>query len=172
MGEIEIVKVADSHLIKTIVLLAKEIWTEHFTPIIGKAQVDYMLEKFQSEKAITRQIKNEGFLYYLLKQGKEYIGYMGVVPDEAGGELFLSKIYVKSGRRRKGYGKEAIEFVEDLAKQKKLNKIALTVNKNNTIAIEAYRKMGFKNAGSVITDIDGGFVMDDYRMEKSLAGYL
>ena len=49
-----------------------------------------------------------------------------------------------------------------------LGKITLTVNKNNAIAIEAYRKMGFENAGSIVTDIGGGFVMDDYKMEKSV----
>lgn len=129
-----------------------------------------MLEKFQSEKAIARQIKNEGFLYYLLKRDKSYIGYIGIVPDKDKGELFLSKIYIKSDERQKGYGKKALQFVEELAKQRKLNRITLTVNKNNTSSIEAYLKMGFKNVGSVVTDIGGGFVMDDYRMEKFLFG--
>jgi hypothetical protein len=27
--------------------------------------------------------------------------------------------------------------------------------------------MGFKNAGSIVQDIGGGFVMDDFRFEKS-----
>ena len=35
----QIIEVAD---------LANTIWTEHFTPLIGSAQVYYMLEKFQS----------------------------------------------------------------------------------------------------------------------------
>ena len=42
--------------IKAIVEMAKEIWTEHYTPIIGKDQVDYMLDKFQSNDAISGQI--------------------------------------------------------------------------------------------------------------------
>jgi ribosomal protein S18 acetylase RimI-like enzyme len=170
MDEIEIIEVFDSRLINTVVLLAKEIWTEHFTVIIGKAQVDYMLEKFQSEGAITQQIKNKGFLYYLLKLDKNYIGYMSIVPNKSSGELLLSKIYVKADERQKGYGKKALQFVEKLAKQRKLNRITLTVNKNNTSSIEAYLKMGFKNVGSVVTDIGAGFVMDDYRMEKFLPG--
>lgn len=40
--------------------LAREIWTDHFTPIIGSAQVEYMLEKFQSPDAMTRQISGGG----------------------------------------------------------------------------------------------------------------
>ena len=35
--------------------LAQEIWTEHFPPIIGPAQTAYMIETFQSAKAIHRQ---------------------------------------------------------------------------------------------------------------------
>ncbi len=51
--------------IETVARLACEIWNQHFIPIIGKAQVDYMLEKFQSKRAISEQIEN-GYSYYLL----------------------------------------------------------------------------------------------------------
>lgn len=148
-----------------VVSLACEIWNEHFTPIIGKAQVDYMLEKFQSKKAITEQIEN-GFLYCLIKINHDSIGYMGVHPEDD--ELFLSKIYIRSSERGKGYGRKAIQFLEKLAGEKGLKKITLTVNKNNTDTIQAYEKFGFENTGSVVQDIGDGFIMDDYRMEKML----
>jgi diamine N-acetyltransferase len=31
---------------------AREIWLDHYVPIIGREQVDYMLDKFQSERAV------------------------------------------------------------------------------------------------------------------------
>ena len=71
--------------------LAYEIWNEHFTHIIGKAQVDYMPEKFQSRETISEQIK-KGFLYYLIRINNHSIGYMGIHPKQD--ELFLSKIYI------------------------------------------------------------------------------
>jgi ribosomal protein S18 acetylase RimI-like enzyme len=143
--------------------LAKEIWAEHYTPLIGREQVGYMLERFQSGQAIAEQIRT-GLLYFLIGEDGEFIGYIAVQPR--GDELFLSKIYVKSSHRGKGHGKKAIKFIEELAKEKGLRKIVLTVNKNNIIAIRTYEKAGFKNLGSVIQEIGGGFVMDDYRMEK------
>jgi RimJ/RimL family protein N-acetyltransferase len=143
--------------------LACEIWNEHFTPIIGKAQVDYMLEKFQSRKAISEQIKN-GFLYYLITIKNDSIGYIGIHPKQD--ELFLSKIYIRSSERGRGYGRKAIQFLEKLAREKGLRKITLTVNKNNTDTIKAYEKFGFRNIGPVVQDIGSGFVMDDYGMEK------
>lgn len=151
--------------IEVVVNLANEIWNEHFTPIIGKAQVDYMLEKFQSRKAISEQIEN-GFLYYLVRINKNSIGYIGIYPKQD--ELFLSKIYIRSSKRGKGYGRKAIQFLEKLAQEKGLRKITLTVNKNNTDTIKAYEEFGFKNLGSVVQDIGNGFIMDDYGMEKTI----
>ena len=46
--------------------LATDILREHFDPIIGKAQNDYMLEKYQSIPAIQEQFK-KGYLYFWVK---------------------------------------------------------------------------------------------------------
>ena len=159
------VPVATDEQIAIVESLAREIWTEHYTPIIGRQQVDYMLDRFQSRQAIHDQIKG-GVLYFLIRAADVFIGYMAVQPKED--ELFLSKIYVRSSDRRKGYGRRAVRFAESLAKERNLRKVVLTVNKNNVDSIKAYERTGFKNAGSLIQDIGNGFVMDDYKMEKTL----
>ena len=157
--------VSGKNQIEIIAGLAHKIWNEHFTPIIGKAQVDYMLEKFQSKKVITEQIEN-GFLYFLIKNNNAHIGYIGVLPEEK--QLFLSKLYITSAERGKGHGRKAIEFLEQLAIEKGLSKISLTVNRNNSATIKMYQKLGFKNRGSIVQDIGNNFVMDDYKMEKDV----
>lgn len=157
--------VSAENQIEIIVGLAYEIWNEHFTPIIGKAQVDYMLEKFQSKKVITEQIEN-GFLYFLIKNNNDYIGYLGVLAKD--NRLFLSKLYIVSAERGKGHGRKAIAFLEKLAIDKSLSKISLTVNKNNSTTIKTYIKLGFENRGSIVQDIGNNFVMDDYKMEKDI----
>ncbi len=167
MGDIDIkeVKASDGVLIRTVERLAREIWSEHYTPIIGKDQVEYMLDKFQSRKAISGQIEN-GFLYYAVRRGDDYIGYLGVLPKRDTGELCISKIYIRSEERGKGYGKKAMEFIDDVARRESLDRMTLTVNKDNAGSIKAYRRMGFRIVDSIVQDIGGGFVMDDYRMEK------
>ena len=159
------IEVLTEEQIEIVESLAEEIWTEHYIPIIGKEQVDYMLDRFQSKESISDQIRS-GFLYFLIGKDNQFIGYIGVQPK--GDELFLSKIYIKASERGKGLGKKAIQFIERLAKEKGLRKIALTVNKNNSDAINAYERLGFENLGSVIQEIGGGFIMDDYKMEKTL----
>ena len=42
--------------IETLAALADEIWHEFFPGIISDAQVDYMVEKFQSAPAMRQQI--------------------------------------------------------------------------------------------------------------------
>lgn len=159
-------EVCTAHDVAMVASLAKEIWTEHYTPIIGSAQVEYMLANIQSEPAIRRQIDHKRFLYFLIESDHEPVGYIGV--QRGDGELFLSKVYVRASERGRGLGGEAIRFVTALAKTLGAEKIALTVNKNNTAAIASYEKYGFRNLGSTVKDIGGGFIMDDFRMELEL----
>ena len=168
------IPVSTGHQIEIVETLAREIWPGHYDPVIGEKQVDYMLDKFQSAAAIKGQI-GAGALYFLIKAAQEsegeatphYIGYLAVEPG--GEDLFLSKIYVKASLRGRGYGRKAVQFAEAIARESRACKIVLTVNRNNAGSIRAYEKMGFINTGPVVKDIGGGFVMDDYRMEKNIA---
>ena len=160
-----IIPVCDEHLIDAVALLAAEIWTEHYTPIIGPRQVEYMLDKFQSSSAISKQI-SENFLYYKIEINDQHVGYFGLEPKND--QLFLSKLYVRSSHRGKGFGSKALEFIENLAIQQGLKKIVLTVNKHNSVTIEKYLKMGFRNIGPIVTDIGNGYVMGDFILEKFL----
>jgi ribosomal protein S18 acetylase RimI-like enzyme len=143
--------------------LAFEIWTEHYTPIIGTPSVNYMLKKFQTATAIENQILDGVDYYKLIFEGK-LSGYLAFYKKES--FLFLSKIYVLKSFRGKGIGKIAMKFVEEKAKELNCKGISLTVNRENTNSIKAYKKMGFVNTGTNIADIGEGFVMDDYLMEK------
>ncbi len=152
--------------VKKFACLTSEIWHEYWTCILSDEQIDYMVEKFQSEKAIFEQIQNENYLYFYIIDDNQTAGYIGISkkPDY----LFLSKLYMKKEFRHKGIGTQAFEFIKDFAEKNNYKKIRLTVNKNNKNTIEAYIKWNFKIIDSVVTDIGSGFVMDDYIMEYEL----
>ena len=164
----EIVEVCTEAQIVEVARLAREIWREHYTPIIGQAQVEYMIEKFQSEKAITEQIAN-GYEYYLLVADKKNVGYLAIMQNKDESSLLLSKIYVMKAMQGYGYGREMLLFTENLCRQRHIKTLWLTVNKNNNASIAWYLHRGFTNAGPIVQDIGGGFVMDDFRMEKMIA---
>ncbi|MFD1162431.1 GNAT family N-acetyltransferase [Hwangdonia seohaensis] len=144
--------------------LADTIWREHYIPIVGKPQIDYMLEKFQSAKAIKNQIVNEGFEYFIMYFNKKPAGYLAIKKEKE--HLFLSKIYVLRSHRGKKIGKAAMLKAEEKAKAYHLKVIRLGVNINNTNSIKAYEKLGFIKVSTFVTDIGNGFVMDDFIMEK------
>ncbi len=161
--------VSDKQSIETVVSLAAKIWNATFPPIIGKSQTDYMLKRFQSEEAIALQIEKEGELYYLLNCGNDCVGYMSLIPKPASEELHISKFYIIPTEQHKGYGRQALGLIEKFAREKKLKKLVLNVNKSNKSAIDAYKKYGFFVLGSVVVDIGKGFVMDDHKMTKMVS---
>ena len=149
--------------IKDFAKLTSEIWHEYWTCILSDEQIDYMVDKFQSENAITNQINNENYTYFYIMYDNQKAGYIGLSDKQD--YLFLSKLYLKKDYRHKGLGKEAFNFIKQFAQNNGYNKIQLTVNKYNENTINAYNKWGFKTVDSVITDIGNGFVMDDFIME-------
>lgn len=164
---LKIISVNESIFIEKTAQLADEIWHQHFSPIIGKDQVNFMLAKFQSESAISEQIES-GWLYFLLKQRDEFVGYVGLVPDADNKQLMLSKLYVKQSVRRQGLGKYLLDFVEEKCRSEGYDLLWLTVNRRNHGPIDFYKKLGFTIVDGKIKDIGGGFVMDDYIMQKRL----
>ena len=165
---IRFIKVHSKQEITDVSTLAQEIWQEHYVPIVGQAQIDYMLEKFQCEEAIERQLSDK-YEYYSVLYDAQYIGYMALLPNPNDTSLMISKIYVKKSHRGSGLGKQMLQFVERLCKKRKIRQIWLTVNKHNTHSIEWYLRMGFTNKEAIVQDIGAGFVMDDFRMKKSIS---
>ena len=155
---------ADIH---AVVDLADEIWREHYTPLIGKEQVAYMLERFQSFEAIAAQVA-DGCEYVLARTDGRDAGYTAIRP-ESDGTVFLSKLYVLKELRGQGIGRAMYDHILSRCRACRVETLWLTVNKNNVDAIAAYRALGFVVSAAIVTDIGNGFVMDDYRMELRVA---
>ncbi|MDX1681466.1 MAG: hypothetical protein R3242_12145 [Akkermansiaceae bacterium] len=86
---------------ETVADLAERCWRPHYTPIIGEAQVDYMLAKFQSASAILEQLA-EGRDYRILEADIP-LGYLAT--DLKEDHLFLSKLYLLPEAQGKGAGR-------------------------------------------------------------------
>jgi GNAT superfamily N-acetyltransferase len=171
---LQFVPVNTPEQLATVAGLAHEIWYEFYVPLIGRAQVDYMVGKFQNAAAMQSQI-DQGYEYFLVQQEDTAgsaparvrdIGY-AAVQEQADGALFLSKFYLHKSARGAGTGRKCMEFIEGLARRRGLSLLWLTVNKGNP-SVQAYQRLGFRIAADLVMDIGGGFVMDDYRMEKPL----
>ena len=99
MNTLEFEKADTKEKIKQLADTADEIWHEYFTCILSESQIDYMVDKYQSEKAVTEQIANKNYSYFLVRLGEILIGYVGISPEEETKRLFLSKFYLKKNAR-------------------------------------------------------------------------
>ncbi|MGX7394317.1 GNAT family N-acetyltransferase [Carnobacterium mobile] len=162
---IQLKKVTTQKEAQTVAQLAKEIWEEHYTAILGEQQVAYMLANLQSETAIFNEL-TQGKEYFLVQSNHTIVGYISyqLLPDQ----LFLSKLYLKQTERGQGTGRLLIEQLKDIAAKNKKEQLVLTVNKYNTNTIAAYKKFGFELVKEQVADIGGGYVMDDYVLQYRL----
>lgn len=166
MNQNQIVPAKTDEAIREIAVLAEEIWNQHFVPIIGKSQVDYMVEKFQSYPALKKQIQEDGYEYFQIQCQHMPAGYIGIHAEDT--SLFLSKLYIKKDFRGRHLATEALLFLVNLCKERTLKKIWLTCNKYNRNTLAVYDHLGFKITDEQVADIGNGFVMDDYILTYEL----
>ena len=167
--------------------VAHDIWFEYWPALIGQAQTEYMVKNMQSLAAITRDISEVGYRYWLLfdeegtcvgytsslaedfsddPQGAEATKHGAEIAKLASKRLFISKIYLYANERGKHYASRVLEFYEQLCRDEGLQAMYLTVNRGNELGIRAYLGRGFQTIEEVAADIGEGFVMDDYIMCK------
>lgn len=149
-------------------MIASAIWHECFPGIITLEQIDYMVERFQSNEAMCRQILEENYRYFFICDGEEICGYTGFRPEPEEGRMFLSKLYLRADCRSRGLASKTIDRLCEICRREGLERIRLTVNINNTQAINVYLHKGFVIAFDQKADIGSGFFMDDHVMELEI----
>lgn len=162
---------------KALAEIAGEIWRGYWPSIIGEEQTEYMIEQFQSYKAIRKYMKKHDYEYWFLVateddgeggSAKTIVGFTGGRSETDTNRFFISKIYLHPEARGHGYARRVVEFYEDLCFARGHKAMYLTVNKYNDLGIRAYNGIGFETIDAVETDIGHGFIMDDYIMELKL----
>ena len=148
--------------------LAREIWVRHYTPIIGIAQIEYMLEQRYCPSVLRAELECGDIGWDLLFVAGAMHGFASYFAEDDGQTLKLDKLYIHPGRQRSGHGQRMLEHVIDEGRALGCTKLSLAVNKRNASAVAAYDKWGFRVEQSVVKDIGGGFVMDDYIMARDL----
>ncbi len=147
--------------------LAHTIWYAHYPGIITVEQIEYMLADGYSTEKIRHEMETEGISWLLVQLDGEAVGF-AAFGDYVDGCAKLHKLYLAPDQHGRGWGSRVLEEVERLATESGYRQIVLNVNKHNTKAIHCYQRCGYQVLESVVNDIGGGFVMDDYIMGKQL----
>jgi ribosomal protein S18 acetylase RimI-like enzyme len=142
--------------------MAWDIWMEYYPSVVRGDNIEYILNKFQTEEAIRQQIL-DGYVYFFILDGDIKAGYASFQPR--GDALYISKYYVSKDFRGKGLGSKAMEYMVEKGKEMKMRKAFLNVNRFNTLSINVYEHLGFVIVKEDKIDIGDGYFMDDYLME-------
>jgi len=148
--------------------LARETWLQHYPPIIGLAQTEYMLRQRYEPAVIRAELASGTSWWDVLRDDGALRGFAASFPSESADALKLDKLYVHPASHRRGFGERLVQHVCERGFELGYRGVILAVNKRNDNAIAAYRKYGFEIVDAVVKEIGGGFVMDDYIMERQV----
>jgi ribosomal protein S18 acetylase RimI-like enzyme len=88
---------------------------------------------------------------WLLCEGNKTVGYVvltvGFSFEFRGHDAFIDELYIDAAYRRRGYGRRALAFAEQRAREMSVNAIHLEVDHGNDPAFELYRRTGYKAHG-------------------------
>lgn len=145
--------------------LAQRIWRACYRDIITAEQIEFMLEWMYSPARISEEL-DLGFAWKLIEDDRDQaLGFLAF-HLERDRRMKLDKLYVVPKEQGRGIGRAALQHVLGEAAALGATAVWLQVNKHNTRAVASYRKAGFRVAQEAVFEIGGGFVMDDYLMEK------
>jgi ribosomal protein S18 acetylase RimI-like enzyme len=86
---------------------------------------------------------------WMLCEGNKPVGYIiltvGFSFEFHGHDAFIDELYVDAAYRRRGYGRKAVAFIEEKARERGVNAIHLEVDHGNDPALELYRRIGYEN---------------------------
>lgn len=164
---IEIKKNTDGNF-TSIRAIAEEVWPIAYGKILSQAQLDYMMEMMYSVPSLQRQANEKSNRFILATENEIPVGFAAYEFNyNKKPKTKIHKIYVLSNQQGKGNGKALMDFIANEAKARHQKGLILNVNRNN-IAIRFYESIGFSITNEEVIDIGGGYVMDDYVMEKSI----
>ncbi len=159
---------ATSNDYQTIQNIAHQTWPIAYGEILSKAQLDYMLDAFYNEEALKDSVANKGHHFILAKEGEETLGFASYEHHyNQKQQTKIHKIYILPKTQGKGIGKKLVDFVEKVAKENDSDALSLNVNRFNK-ALNFYQKIGFEIVDEVNIELEHGYLMEDYVMEKPI----
>ncbi len=88
---------------------------------------------------------------WLIVAGEKPAGYVVLTVsfsfEYRGRDAFVDELYIEQEFRGRGIGRQAVEFVEGVARELGVNAVHLEVSKGNDAALDLYRRAGYVDHG-------------------------
>ena len=141
-------------------------WPLVYGPIVGEAQLAYMLNLIYGTSSLERQME-EGSTFLLVKENNEPNAFAAYFLKSS--NIYkLDKLYALPNQQGKGLGKMLINYIIDEIRPLGSTALHLNVNRWNTNAQSFYEHLNFKLIEEQDIPIGEGYFMNDYVMELKL----
>jgi diamine N-acetyltransferase len=147
--------------------MAERTWRKCYAPILSPEQMDYMLARMYAPEVLAQEMA-DGVTWELGIADETPVAFHSCAFASGERSLKLQKLYVLPSAQGMGFGKALLSRVRELAETLGARKVWLQVNKNNASAIRAYGRAGYFVERAAVSDIGGGFVMDDFIMALAI----
>lgn len=152
----------------TIRSIAYETWPIAYGEILSKSQLDYMLGAFYNDTALKESVLQRGHHFVLANEGNQTLGFASFEWNyDHQKQTKIHKIYILPSAQGKGVGKVLIDYIASEAKNQGSLTLCLNVNRFNK-AIAFYKRMGFSIISEVNIELEHGYLMEDYVMERAI----
>lgn len=148
--------------------IAFQTWPSTYVNIVPQEQISYMLEKFYNNSILEENYTEKNHLFLMAFQDQKAVGFASFEHFYLEKSITrVHKIYILPEVQGLGIGKKLIQEIETLSLSKACNILNLNVNKFNN-AIYFYKKNGFEVIKEEQIQLEFGYIMDDFVMQKSL----
>lgn len=141
---------------------ARPIWLKTYAGVIPEEQIDFLLDKYFSSKALD-SYRKKGYSYFSIYKDNKKAGFLAFVLKEDC--LYLDKLYLVPECQGKHIAKEVFGYLIQAYKMP----LKLNVNQNNTKAVQSYLHSGFHIEKKEKIPLEGNMVNYDYVMVKNVA---
>lgn len=131
-----------------------ELFTDTFKDQNTEEDLKNYLENAYNREQLKKELTNKNSVFFFLLDNKVIVGYLKLnignaqTEDIAENVLEIERIYIRSNRKRKGYGTILIEKAEQVARDENKEMIWLGVWEKNLSAMAFYKNKGFVHTSS------------------------
>ncbi len=134
-------KIAENSDIEILLQFIQEFYEYDGHLIFDEEIIRQVLTKILNDESIGR--------VWLIQQDSQAIGYIvltfGYSLEYRGRDAFVDEFYIRETYRGQGVGTKTIEFMENVCQSLGINAVHLEVERENEIAQNFYKKVGFTN---------------------------
>ena len=153
---LEKIKYNDREKINNFIKFSTLFFREYYSPIMPDNDIS-VLENFNKEEIISKEIKEKRYFDYLINYNNQNIGSVSFENTE--NTLNILQIYLLKKYRKQKLSHEIIKEIKEYAKNKNIKQIKINISETNKKVPKIFEKLGFSKHDFISRYIGDGIYL-------------